>query len=120
MGQVPPSAILVTADMGGLYPSIPHDSGVKAIYEKLQEREVKQIPLADLVNMAEFVLKKYFEFDSNGRKQISGTATGTKFAPPYTCIIMDKAESDFLQSEEYKPWVCLRYKDYFFFHLDRK
>ena len=57
MGHVLPSAILVTADVGGLYPSIPHDSGLKAIYEKLQEREVKQIPWADLVNMAEFVLK---------------------------------------------------------------
>ena len=40
--------------------------------------------------MAEFVLKNnYFEFDLNVKHQISGTAIGRKFAPPYACIEME-------------------------------
>ena len=39
--------------------------------------------------MAEVVLRNnYFEFNSNLKHQISGTAISTKFAPPYACIYM--------------------------------
>ena len=34
-GRIPEDAFLVTADVVSLYPSIPHDSGLKALYEKL-------------------------------------------------------------------------------------
>ena len=41
----------------------------------------KKISSSDLLNMAELVLKNnYFEFDSKIKKQISGTAIGTKLA----------------------------------------
>ena len=67
----------------GLYPSILHDVGLKALNEKLEERSDKKVPSADLVDMAEFVLKNnFFEFDSKVKQQVSGTAIGTKFAPP--------------------------------------
>ena len=39
--KVSPSAILVTADVVVLYPSIPHDSGLKPLHEKLEERNDK-------------------------------------------------------------------------------
>ena len=78
LGRIPEDALLVTADVVGLYPSIPHNAGVKALYEKLDERSNKKVPSADLVDMAEFVLKNnFFEFDSKVKQQISGTATGT-------------------------------------------
>ena len=110
LGKVPSNAILVKADVVGLYPSIPHEAGLEALYEKLEERVEKKIPSSDLVNMAEFVLKNnYFEFDSKVKKQISGTAIGTKFAPPYVCIFMDKVEREFLETEDIKPSVWLRY-----------
>ena len=100
----------------GLYPSIPHEAGLEALYEKLEERVEKKIPSSDLVNMAEFVLKNnYLEFDSKVKKQISGTAIGTKSAPPYACIFMDKVEREFLEAEDIKPWVWLRYIDDIFF-----
>ena len=114
--KVPSNAILVTVDVVGLYSSIPHDAGLKALHEKLEGRNDKSIPTADLVNMADFVLKNnYFEFDSCIKQQISGTAIGTKFAPPYACIFMDKVESAFLESENTKPWVWMRYIDDIFF-----
>ena len=75
-----------------------------------------KIPSSDLVAMAEFVLKNnYFEFDSKVKKQISGAAIGTKSAAPYACIFIDKVERQFLDAEDIKSWVWLRYIDYIFF-----
>ena len=100
----------------GLYPSIPHDAGLKALYEKLKERTEKKIPSANLVEMADFVLKNnFFEFDTKIIQQISGTAIGSKFAPPYGCLFMDRVENEFLDSELVKPRLWLRYIDDVFF-----
>ena len=102
----------------GLYPSIPHDAGLKALYKKL-ERSDKKVPSADFVGMAEFVLKiNYFEFDSKFKQQISGTAIGTKCAPPYASIFMDKVEIDFLEMKTVKPLIWRRYIDDIFFILN--
>ena len=66
--------------------------------------------------MADFVLKNnFFEFDTKIIQQISGTAIGTKFAPPYACLFMDRVENEFLDSELVKPWLWLRYIDDVFF-----
>ena len=35
IGSVPENTILVTADVVGLYPSIPHDVGLKALKQAL-------------------------------------------------------------------------------------
>ena len=103
-------------DVVDLYPSIPHDAGLKALNQKLEERSDKRVPSADLVDMAEFVLKNnFFEFYSKVKQQISGIATGTKSAPPYACIFMDKPETDFLEKQAVKPLVWLRYFDNIFF-----
>ena len=75
--------------------------------------------MADLISMVGFVLKNnHFEFDSCVKKQISSTVVGTKFAPPYACIYMNRVEKEFLESENIKPWVWMRYTDDIFFHLD--
>ena len=107
---------LVTADVVGLYPSITHETCLKALNEKLEEKVEKQIPSSDFVNMAKFVLKNNFsKLDSKVKKQIFGRAMGTKFAPPYTYIIMDKAERELPEAEDTKLWVWLRYIDNIFF-----
>ena len=77
------NVLLVTADVVGLYPSIPHESGLNALREALEQRSRKEIHTEKLIKMAEFVLKSnFFEFDSKVFQQIAGTAIGTKFAPP--------------------------------------
>ena len=97
------------------YPSIPHDAGLKALDEKLDEKNDKSVPTADLVNMADFILKSnYFEFDSCIKHRISGTAIGAKFAPPYAYIFMDTVENACCKSENTKPWVRIRYIEYIF------
>ena len=46
--------------------------------------------------MAEFVLlNNYFEYKI--KQQVSGTAIGTKFAPPYVCPFMENVEKNFLK-----------------------
>ena len=66
--------------------------------------------------MAEFVLKNnYFQFLDKVYQQISGTAIGAKFAPPYACVFMDQVESKFLQTQEFQPLVGFRYIDDIFF-----
>ena len=46
----------------------------------------EKIPPADLVKMAQFIVKNNFlEFETKIIWQISGTVIRTKFAPPYAC-----------------------------------
>ena len=81
------------ADVVGLYRSILHELDLKAL-EALEEAPEKRDPIHistfDLVKMAKFILQNnYFEFNGETKQQISGTAIGTKFTPPYACIFMD-------------------------------
>ena len=47
--------ILVTADVVGLYPSIPHEAGLRALREAFEKQDKKYIPTEDLVKMTEYV-----------------------------------------------------------------
>ena len=106
MGKIPQVSILVTADVVGLYPSIPHNAGIKALKDTLDCRQNKKIPTDILLKMAEFVLpNNYFEFGQKVFHHISGTAIGTKFVPPYACIFMNKFETDFLKTQKLQPYV---------------
>ena len=96
----------------GLYPSIPHEAGLKALEKALNNRTNKKVSTEDLVKMAKFALKNnYFEFNNKVKLQISGTAIGTKFAPPYACIFMDEVETSFLGTKGFIPLVWFRYID---------
>ena len=53
----------------------------------------------------------YFEFNGSIKQQIFGTAIGTKFAPPYACILIDKFETNFLKTQPLQPLVWFRYID---------
>ena len=64
--KVPDNAILITADVVGLYPTIPHNEGLEVLKKRIDNFYEKSIPTEDLFKMAEFVLKNnYFEFKSN-------------------------------------------------------
>ena len=56
--------------------------------------------------MAEFVLS-----NSDIFQQISGTAIGTKFAPPNACIYMDQVEQKFLATQINQPLIWFKYID---------
>ena len=42
LGKIPDNAILVTTDVVGLYPSIPHKVGLRALKEAIDKREQKR------------------------------------------------------------------------------
>ena len=73
ISTLPENAVLATADVMGLYPSIPYQAGSSALKEALENRSVKK------TKMAEFVLKNtLFEFNNKVFQQISRTAISTK------------------------------------------
>ena len=58
--QIGENVILVTADVVGLYPSIPHKARLKALKNALEKREQNNIPTKKLISVAKFVLKNNF------------------------------------------------------------
>ena len=109
---IPDNAMLVTADVMGLYPSSPHSADLNSLKKAIEKHFKKQIPTSDLVKIAKFVLSNnYFEFSEKVFQQILGTAVGTKFVSPYACIYMDEVETEFLQTQRFKPLVWLRLID---------
>ena len=109
ISSIPEDTILATADVISLYPSIPHTSGLAELRDALSNR-------VDLVKMTEFVLKNnYFEFNGSIKQKPSGTVIGTKFAPVYTCIFVDKLETNFLKTHTLRPLAWFRYIDDVFF-----
>ena len=78
-GKIPEGSFLVTTDVVGLYPSIPHNEGIAVLKQKLEEQPSTKIPTNDLVQLTEFVLKNdLFEFNGKVKQKISETAIGTK------------------------------------------
>ena len=64
--RFPDGAILVTIDVVGLYPNIPHDEGLEALRRTLNKRCNPVIPTDHIVDLAELVLKNNnFEFDGS-------------------------------------------------------
>ena len=96
---IPKGAILVTTDVVGLYPSVPHDGDLEIPRKQFDKFKNKMVPKEEIIKMADFVLKNnIFEFDCKFYQQISSTAIGTKFVPPYAYIFMDFVEMQFLKT----------------------
>ena len=55
--EISSDAVLVTADIIGLYPSITHKVCLKAFRNTLENRNYEEIPTENLLKMAEIVLK---------------------------------------------------------------
>ena len=51
IGKIPEGAILVTADVIGLYPSISYESGLEALRKRLNERDLPKVPTEDVVKI---------------------------------------------------------------------
>ena len=81
---LPQDALLVSFDVVGLYPHIPHEEGIEIMEEFLNQRKVKDISTKSLCDLATIILKNnFFEIGGEVYHQLLGTAIGTKFAPTY-------------------------------------
>jgi len=98
-----------------LYTNIPHLDGIDAAvtyYEEFYNVDELPIPGADLHKLIEFILKhNYFEFNEKFYLQVTGTAMGTKMAPPYAVIFLASLEDKFLNDCLFKPSLYVRYID---------
>ena len=102
----------MSLDVVGLYPHIPHAEGLEAIRHALNERENQEITTSLIADLAELVLKNNnFEFNGSHYLQSLGTAIGTKMAPSYANLFMDRLERQLISDARVKPYLWLRYID---------
>ena len=115
LSDLPKSSILVSFDVVGLYPHIPHKEGIEIMAEHLETREDKTVSTKSLCDLASIVLKEnYFELSSKIYHQKLGTAIGTKFTPPYANLFMAGLEKRIFENSWYYPYLWLRRLDNIF------
>ena len=101
VSNVPENAILVTADVVGLYPNIPHNAGLNALNNMLEAKQRKAVFTEHLFKMAVFVLEnKYFEFNGDVKKLQEQQLVQSLHRP--TCLYLWMN----LQSNFYNPNHC--------------
>ena len=115
LGEIPVVPILVTADVVGLYPSIPHTEGLEVLRKQYDKFLHKKVPTEDIIKMAGFVLKTTFlsSVPSFFNKYLEPLLVLNP-PSPYACIFMDYIEAEFLKTQSIKLWVWKR-----FIYLDR-
>jgi hypothetical protein len=114
MGLLPDKCILVTLDVSSLYTNIPHKEGLEATKEALNKSRPGEVNPSNesLVNLMEFVLtKNNFQFDDDFYLQICGTAMGSRAAPSFANVYLDKFERQFVYTYKFQPLIWLRYLD---------
>ena len=103
LGSIHENSILVTANVVGLYPSIPNEAGLSAFKEVRNNREQHAIPANKLIRMADFVLKNnYFEFNGQVKQHIFDTkfiVWYLLFAQSYVCFFMDEIETVYYETQ---------------------
>jgi len=112
LDTVPKNAILATIDVTALYTNIPHREGIIAAKQALEKRHTKEPITWIILRFLNFILTKTcFIFNEKYYEQKSGTTMGTKCAPSYAILFMDKLEQDFLNKQNITPLVWWRYID---------
>ena len=112
IGQLPDGILLVTLDISSLYTNIPHNDGIQACSEFLDQRlnpTIQTTRLCDLIRM--ILTNNTFTFNGQHYRQINGTAMGTKMAPSYANLFMGKFEKDALAAASHSPLIWWRYID---------
>ena len=72
-----------------------------------RKRGEKDFSTERLVELDEIRFKNYiFNFNPKTKRQKRGTAIGTKFAPPYSVLLMFCLEEEMLENFYLKPYVC--------------
>ena len=110
--EIPENAIIVTFDVVGLYPNIPHKERLEIMKNFLNERDDIPVSTESLCELAKIILEEnYFELGEDAFRQILATAIGTKFAPTYANIFMAGLERKIFENGEFNPLVWLSFLD---------
>jgi hypothetical protein len=104
-----PNYILLSADVRSLYPSIPHEYGLKAVKSVLEWFNFDIYKVDFVIDLLHWVLtSNYLTFNEEVYHQISGTAMGTPVAVCYANIVLYYLEQSCLALA---PPLYLRYID---------
>ena len=107
---LPDDVILCTIDVVGLYPNIPHDERLIAMWKAQDLRKDERILTESLIELAKCVLKNnIFEHNLSFYKQLRGTAIGTKMAPPYAIIFLGDLQERFFSDCDISSLVLYRH-----------
>lgn len=118
--KVSQRCFLTSADVNNLYPSIPINLGLLALFETLNNLsyEDKLMHKLDdnnirlITDLSSWVLKNmYISFNNSTFLQIKGTAMGTPFAVVYSCIYLHHHEQLVLANLSFKPIYFKRFID---------
>ena len=94
---------LYTVDIVSLYTSIPHELGVKAIeyfISKYQNAIPERFTKHCIIEITKFLLENNnFTFNEQMYHQLTGTAMGGNFAPPYAILTIGYLEESYLYIE---------------------
>jgi len=115
-GPQPANAILVTADVVGLYSNIPQKEGMEVFRRALDSRPAPRLPTGFLMTLLGFVLTlNLFVFDASFWLQVQGTAMGTRVAPTFACLFMGWLETAMLAGWLVQVHMWRRFIDDCFF-----
>ena len=97
-GELPINAMIATFDVHSLFTVIPHEEGVQATREALNERTSPQVPTEFIVRLLETLLSDtIFQFSDQHYKQNVGTTMGANPAPPFANIFMANIDKKILK-----------------------
>ena len=95
--SVPPEAHLVTMDVRSLYTNIPHNEGIQAVKETMDNSNdsSKTTMITKLLTL--ILTLNNFTFNNKHYLQLKGCTMGTKCATTYANIFMGKFEDEYIQ-----------------------
>ena len=109
---LPPSALLFTMDIKGLYPNVSREEARQACKEASDKRLKPMVPTVKILEMIDVVLENNnFKFGDQNYTQTEGTAIGSKLGMHYASTYMGKWESMLLGRVERKPLQYYRFVD---------
>ncbi len=112
---LPEGALLVTLDVKALYPSIPQVMGLYAVGRALKKHRPNRLAQPSnsrICKLLQHVLEmNNFVFNGKMFRQVRGTAMGTKCAPAFANIYMNRIEEKYVYTNRIQPLIWYRFID---------
>ena len=113
---LPEDAILVTMDVSALYTNIPHNEGINAVAQTLEEDKSFTGSTRVIIKFLSLVLNlNNFSFNDQNYLQIKGCSMGSKGSCAYADLFMGKFETGKIYPLIHEKHLCYcRFRDYIF------
>jgi hypothetical protein len=102
-------AVLLTADVESLYPSIPIGEAHHRVVRKLNNKAPEFQLIVELLRIQ--LKHNYFVFGDKAFQQIKGLPMGKAWAPTVASIYMEEWERSLWQALQFEPVIYVRYID---------